>query len=207
MTNGRSMLGSRTRIVYSAIDDYVVVGVHTIRPVLIRMVMAAPVALLGVAFLRGLDASGSDVIGSGWFCVLIACSVYVIVRLLLFPKPRIAPSSPEFATMPGYRAAVTGHVVELQRVLEAYQEAGPQPRRTRNAVRRLIAQTQYVATLLLLAARAEAPGEMSFWEQLELDHPDTLQQELTEQDDRLLRMRRELLTALRGTPTSPATAV
>ena len=197
------MLGHRTRIEYSSADDYVVVGLHTIRPVLMRFLVASPAVLFGGVFVWMLTVTTAGFSEQVWLSAMIGVCLFSVARTMVFPRPRIAPSSPEFTVMPGYRSAVTGHVVELEALLDAADAAAMTPRQRRQ-LNRVVKQTQYVATLLLLAARAQAPGDLSWWERVQMDDVEDVQQALAEQDNLLMQMRRELLTELRGAPAATA---
>jgi len=113
-------------------------------------------------------------------------------------RPRITPSSAEFITMRGYRSAVTVHVVELQTILNTADDVHRMPYRLRRKIRRTVLQTRYVSTLLLLAARIETQAADSWWERVQLDNGDDLHHTLTEQDSKLIGMRREILHELRS---------
>lgn len=121
------MLNPRTRIEYTSVDDFVVVGVHTIRPVLLRALLAAPTAALAAAFLLALSQTKGHLLDSLWLCAFTAVCVFLTLQTMTVPRPRVAPSSKEFASLPGYRKAVIVHMLELQGLLDAADEAIPLP--------------------------------------------------------------------------------
>lgn len=195
------MLGKNTRIEYTGIDDYVVTGLFTIKPFAVRGLVGSPALALAGAFVYLLTvtpATAANARSTVWLCVMTALCLWGFAMTLFQERPLIGPSSSEFSVLAGYRSAVTGHVVELQTVLDASDEVRRVTRRQRKRVDAVVKQTQYVATLFLLAARAETPGDVSWWERIQMDDTDELHHTLTEQDSRLMEMRREVLNELRG---------
>jgi len=197
------MLGRRTRITYTSVDDFAVVGVHTIRPFLVRGVLALPLAAVGFLFLLAVP-SGKSLIDQGWLCTFSAIGFYLAARLVAVPRVRVTPSSASFKTLPAYGQAVSVHVTELQSLLDAADTAVPLSRWTRRRVDRVVTLTQYVATLFYLAAEAESSAGSSWWDRVQRDDADDLQQELAEQDSNLIQLRRDVRGELRELVRQPS---
>jgi hypothetical protein len=197
------MLGRLTRITYTSVDDFSVVGVHTIRPFLVRGVFALPLAVIGFLFLIAVPA-GKNLLDQGWLCTFTAVFFYLALWLLRVDRVRVTPTSAFFKPLPAYGQAVAVHVTELQSLLDAADGAVPLARRTRRRVDRVVRQTQYVATLFYLAAEAESSQNSLWWERVQRDDADDLQQVLAEQDSNLIQLRRAVRAELREAVRQPA---
>ncbi len=190
------MLGRRTRITYTNVGDFAVVGVLTIRPLVVRGLLAAPLAAIAVLFLVTVPAAKS-MMDSLWLCTFVAVFIFLTIKVITVPRTWVTPASPEFAKLPAYRDAVAVHVTELETLLDAADAAVPLSRRARKRVDRVVRQTQYVATLFLLAARAESLEDAPWWSRLHSDDAVDLQQVLAEQDSALIQLRRDVRAELR----------
>jgi hypothetical protein len=196
------MLGRRTRITYTSPDDFTVVGVHTLRPFVVRSVLALPLLAIGFLFLVTVPTATS-LMDQGWLCTFTAVFIYLAVRALTVYRIAITPSSAYFSALPGYGQAVSVHVTELQSLLDAADAAVPLSRRTRRRVDRVVRLTQYVATLFFLAAEAETSKDTSWWVRVQRDDADDLQQVLAEQDSALIQLRRDVRAELREAVRQP----